>query len=85
MSIKGSNRSRLRRLEKEYKAGQPEEWVSVMEDMDQPGVFKDGAGKIYSEEELESLDASGVNIIKIVWKKDAPPPGARSLHEQEEE
>ena len=36
MNIKGSNRSRLKKLEKAYKAGQPEEWITAMEDMDQP-------------------------------------------------
>ena len=77
MNIKGSNMSRLKKLEKAYKAGQPEEWITAMEDMDQPGVFrgrdKDGVERLWTEEELESLDASGVNIIKVVWTHKAEP------------
>lgn len=80
-----TRRARLEKLEKEVKARRgAEEWVSVVEEMDQPGVFKDGKGKVYTLEELESLDASGFNIMMITWKKDAPVPGARSLHGQEE-
>lgn len=75
-----TNKTRLKKLERAYKAGKPEEWITVIEDMNQPEVFKDTTGKIYSEEELESLDASGVKIIKIVWKK-TPIPGELEDHD----
>lgn len=79
-----TNKTRLKKLEKAYKAGKPEEWITVMEDMDQPGVFKgrdkDGVEKIWSEEELESLDALGVNLIKIAWTH-APTPGEQEDHD----
>ena len=72
-----TNKTRLKKLERAYKAGKPEEWITVIEDMDQPGVFrgkdKDGVERLWSEEDLESLDASGVNIIKVVWTHKAEP------------
>ena len=77
MSLKGSNRSRLRQIEKAYKAGKSDDWITVTEDMDQPGVLrgkdKDGVERLWSEEELERLDASGVNIIRIIWTHEAEP------------
>ncbi len=79
-----TNKTRLKKLEKAYKAGKPEEWITVIEDMDQPEVFKgrdkDGVERLWSEEELDSLDASGVNVIRIVWKK-TPIPGELEDHD----
>ncbi len=63
MNIKGSLNSRLKKVEKELQSRRPEAWISVREDDQEPGVFKDTSGKVYTQEELDSLDDSGMNII----------------------
>ena len=65
MSLKGSLNSRLRKVEKELQSRRPEVWLSVREDDQEPGVFKETSGKVYSQEELDSLEASGRNILII--------------------
>jgi len=77
MTLKGSNRSRLRQIEKAMRAKSLADHLLVMEDYDHPGVFRgstrDGESRVWSEEELERLDASGVNITRIVWTRKAGP------------
>ncbi len=65
MSIKRSNWSRLRQIEKSLQSRRSGTWLTVREDDQEPGVFKDTSGKVYTQEELDSLDDSGTNILKI--------------------
>lgn len=73
MSLKGSNKSRLKKIEK---ALQPDTTIQlvVFEDHKHPGVFKgrdeDGVERLWSEEELEAYP--GV-VLKVVYVDMADP------------
>lgn len=75
-----AQKARLRKLEKVYRINNSGEWITVSEDMDQPGVYKDYKGKVYTEEEIESLSSSGVNIIRINYYK-TPLPEDQEDHD----
>jgi len=74
MSLKGSNISRLRQIEKAMRTKSLTDHLVVIEDHNQPGVFKgrdkDGVERIWSEEELEAYLGQ---VIKVVYVEMADP------------
>lgn len=70
MSIKGSNRSRLRHIEKTMRDKSLEDQLIVIEDIDHPGVFRgtgrDGVNKVWSDEELEAYPGQ---VTKVIFRR----------------
>ena len=72
-----TTKSKLRQIEKTMRSKSSEDIMAVFEHDNNPGVFrgtgKDGINRVYSEEELERLEASGVNILRVIFTHKAQP------------